>query len=450
MKFTRRGVTGLIASCALLTVAACGGPNATSSSPNSFTGQTLTLAVGPLTDNTAGYTKYYQDLVTAFHKATGATLKIEYTETNESVENQMIDRAAVSRSGPDMIYLGVTTFPTAYYSKGFASLTASDWQAVGGQGQFYPNSLKLSGPKADDLVGVPLYNVPDAMVYNTSLFKKAGIKSPPKTWNDFIADAEKINDPAHGVYGTGMDPADSTDPWKTLWFMSKQLGSDYVSKDDKTATINSPAVQSATSFWFDWNTKFHIVDPDSLTWQAPNMEAAFAKGKIGELIVQKASDIPLYEAGAVGKNFAFAPTPSIPYGMSSMPPGGTAPGTFTSADGIVIAKYAPKPLAVQFVKVALSTPIQVDQYKLTGELPVTKAAGSKVEALDPVDNKQFIASLQTQEPTPFVAAWGTVEEAMASVSSQLAAKVASGGQLSDQQVKTALAGANSSVQSQLG
>ena len=101
------------------------------------------------------------------------------------------------------------------------------------------------------------------------------------------------------------------------------------------------------SFWFDWYTKFHIVDPNSLTWQSTNMEAAFANGKIGELIVQKATDVPLYTAGAVGNNFAFAPTPSIPYGMQSLPPGGTAPGTFLSADGVGITQYASMPLALQ-------------------------------------------------------------------------------------------------------
>jgi multiple sugar transport system substrate-binding protein len=431
------------------TLAGCASSSNNNNSPGSFKGQTLSLAVDPLASNSAGFAKFYNDLANVFHQQTGATLKIENTETSESVTTEMIDRAAVSSSGPDMIYMGATVFPTAYYSNAFASLTAADWREIGGTGQFYTSELGLSGPDKNDLVGIPLYNVPDAMAYNTKLFKQAGIAHPPATWNEFIADAQKINDPSKGIYGTGMDPADSTDPWKTLWFMTRQLGGNYVSQDNKTATLNSEAVQTAMSFWFDWYAKFHIVDPHSLTWQASNMEAAFADGKIGELIVQKATDVPLYTAGAIGDNFAFAPTPSIPYGMRSLPPGGTAPGTFLSADGVAIAKYAPLPLALQFLKLYLSTKMQVLQYKLTGSLPVTIAAGKIVEAMNPKINGPFIDSLQTQQGTSFVAAWGTVEAAMASVTKSLAAEIAARGQLPGADVNSALNGANSSVQQQL-
>ena len=107
------------------------------------------------------------------------------------------------------------------------------------------------------------------------------------------------------------------------------------------------------------------------------------------------------------------------------------------------------PLALQFLKLYLSTKMQVLQYKLTGSLPVTTAAGKAVEAMDPKINKPFIESLQTQEATPFVAAWGTVENAMASASTSLAAEIASHGQLTSADITSALNGANSSVQQQL-
>lgn len=441
-----------IATCATLTaLVACSKSSSSDSKAGSFAGKTLTLAVGPLNSTSAQQAKFYKELTDAFHKATGATLKIEYIITDESVQTQLVQRAAVARSGPDMIYMGTTTFPTAYFSKAFISLTPAEWKEVGGQEQFYPNMLKMSGPNTNDLAGIPLYNVPNVLAYNTELFKKAGISGPPKTWDEFVKDAQKINDPSKGIYGTGMDPADDTDPWKTLWYLSKQYGSDYVSKDLKKATIDSNGVQAATKFWFDWYTKFHIVDPNSLTWKSPNMEAAFAKGKIGELLVQKPSYVPLYESSAIGKNFAFADIPQVPYGMSSLPEGGSAPTTVVSGDGVVVAKYAPRALVIQFLKVALSTKIQVDQYKLTGELPVTQAAGKQVEVLNPQINKPALASTEKQQPTPFVAAWGTVEAAMASVTSSLAAKIASNGgaELSQDAVKKALQGANSSVQAQL-
>ena len=234
-----RRATGVVLAAGLIGAALSGcasSSNNNNNSPGSFKGQTLSLAVDPLADNGAGFAKFYNNLASAFHQQTGATLKVESTITSGNVLTQMIDQATVSGSGPDMIYMGSTDFPTAYYSKAFASLTPQDWKEIGGTGQFYSSELGLSGPDKNDLVGVPLYNVPDTMVYNTKLFKQAGITDPPTTWNEFIADAQKINDPSKGIYGTGMDPADSFDPWKTVWFMTRQLGGNYVSPDDKTAT----------------------------------------------------------------------------------------------------------------------------------------------------------------------------------------------------------------------
>jgi multiple sugar transport system substrate-binding protein len=42
-------------------------------------------------------------------------------------------------------------------------------------------------------------------------------------------------------------------------------GGDYVSKDLKTAQFTSEEVGSAVRFWFDWATKYKIVDPNSMT-----------------------------------------------------------------------------------------------------------------------------------------------------------------------------------------
>lgn len=442
-RLRRLGAVGLVTTLMTAGAAACGSSNASGSS------KVLTLAVAPPTSNVAGWREFYADLAAAFDQQTGATLQIEYTITSESVETQMIDRAAIAGSGPDMIYMGTTVFPTAYYSKAFVTLTPADWKLAGGESQFYKGELGLSGPSESSNVGIPLYNVPHAMAYNTKLFKQAGITHPPTTWNEFISDAEKINDPSKGIYGTAMDPADTTDPWKTIWYFMRQLGGNYVSANDKTAEIDSPDVQKAVSFWFDWYTKYHIVNPNSLTWQSSNMEAAFAQGKVGEVVLQGPDDIPLYESGPVSKNFAFAPSPSIPYGLTSLPPGGSAPGTFLAGDGIAITQYAPLSLALEFAKINLSKKFQVLQYKLTGGLPVTPSAGAAVEAADPTLIKPFIQSVETQEPTPFVAAWGTIEAAMSSATSSLAADIASSGKLSSADIGSALAGANSSVQEQL-
>lgn len=441
--------TGLAVACAA-GLAACGGGSSGASGSGSNKGQKLTVELPPITAHVSAYKQYYADLAAAFKQKTGATLSFELNETTQQSEVQAIQQMAVTHQGPDLLLSAGGSNAMAYSSHAFQVLTPADWNEIGGKGQFYPNQLSMSGPSPSQYIAVPMYNVPDAMVYNTALFKAAGIKSPPTTWTQYVQDAEKINDPSKGIYGTAMDPADGEDPWKTLWFMVEQEGGSYISPDLKKATLDSAPVQKALAFWFDWDTKFHIVNPNSLTWQAPQMEAAFAAGDVGEEVVQKASDVPLYKDGKVGHEFAFAPMPKIPYGMTSLPPGGKAPGTFLSADDLLIATYASKPLALQFLKILLSDKYQLLQYKLTGQLPVTTSAGAAADKLDPSQNSVFVKNLATQQPTPFVSAWGTLEGALATVATQSASHVASSGSLTSADISSELQVANNAVQQQLG
>jgi multiple sugar transport system substrate-binding protein len=441
--------TGAAAAC-VIGLAACGSHAGGANSSGSYAGQTLTVELPPITAHTAAYNEYYKDLATAFKAKTGATLSFELNETTQQSEVQAIQQAAVTHQGPDLLLSSGGSNALAYDSHAFQVLTTADWNEIGGKSQFYPNQLSMSGPSASEEIAVPMYNVPDAMAYNTKLFKAAGITSPPTTWTQYVQDAEKINDPSKGIYGTAMDPADGEDPWKTLWFMVENYGGTYIAPDLTKATLDSTQVQQAVSFWFNWYTKYHIVNPDSLTWQGPQMEAAFANGDVGEEVVQKPSDVPLYEDGKVGKNFAFAPMPTVPYGMTSLPAGGSAPGTFLSADDLMVATYAPMPLALDFLKILLSDKFQLLQYNLTGQLPVTKSAGAQADKLNPTLNSVFIKDLGTQEPTPFVSAWGTLEGALTTVATQSAAHIASGGSLSASDISSSLTEANDAVQQQLG
>ena len=48
----------------------------------------------------------------------------------------------------------------------------------------------------------------EVLAYRTDLFETAGLKEPPKTWDEFKAYAEKLNDPANGVYGVTTMPGE--------------------------------------------------------------------------------------------------------------------------------------------------------------------------------------------------------------------------------------------------
>lgn len=64
-----------------------------------------------------------------------------------------------------------------------------------------------------DLYGIPVNNYTEGLVYNTTLFKQAGIASPPATWADLEADAKKIGALGNGDIGYVDLSAQNTGGW---------------------------------------------------------------------------------------------------------------------------------------------------------------------------------------------------------------------------------------------
>ncbi|WP_051451517.1 ABC transporter substrate-binding protein [Actinospica robiniae] len=64
-----------------------------------------------------------------------------------------------------------------------------------------------------DLYGIPVNNYDEGLVYNKTLFQKAGITSPPATWDDVEADAKKISALGPGYIGYVDLSAQNTGGW---------------------------------------------------------------------------------------------------------------------------------------------------------------------------------------------------------------------------------------------
>ena len=61
-----------------------------------------------------------------------------------------------------------------------------------------------SGTYQDKMYGMPDLSSARALFYNKDLFTKAGIAAPPKTWDEFEADAKKIQALGNGDIGYAM------------------------------------------------------------------------------------------------------------------------------------------------------------------------------------------------------------------------------------------------------
>lgn len=106
-----------------------------------------------------------------------------------------------------------------------------------------------------------LLNVANWVVfYNTAAFEKAGIAAPPTTWEELMADAEKLKaagyTPFNGPTSGGWMPF--------IWFSQLVLGTnpdDFVGLTDGTVPYDGPTVQNAFKVWGEMYAKGYFTDP---------------------------------------------------------------------------------------------------------------------------------------------------------------------------------------------
>jgi len=422
-----------------LVLAACGG--------GSSQGQTLHVLIGYNSTYPAQQRQWMQQIAGEFQKATGATIAWD-TFSSSSEEQTKLQTSIVSGSGPDVFSFGTTFVPTAQATKGFTVLTDQDWKQVGGKDRFFKQQLTMAGSSPNQSIAVPFVMRPFAMVYNKELFQKAGITTPPTTWTQFVQDAQKMTNPSAGLYGAEIDPSDSYDPWKIWWMFAEQMGGSFISQDLKTAQMNSPEAVQAVKFWFDWATTYKIVDPNSMAWKAGDATQAFANGKVGMLIMVTPTLTPTLQKSSVAGKYAFAPMPTVPYGLQQRPANGVPAATIVSGDMLAVADYSNvKDLAFKFINLVTDYQHQIQWTRTFGDLPTNVQAANSLASQDP-QTAAFIQAEAGATPTPFTGVWGPLEVSLAGVSSKLANEVATN-RYDPSHIKPLLDQANQQIQSQL-
>ena len=386
-------------------------------------GGPLNILAGQSTSFPEEQEAWLKDMSKQLQNVAGPGLEWDFYADAET-EQRKLQTAMTSGTGPDVFILGSTFVPTAVATNGFLELSGADLKKAGGTGRIFERQLTMAGVSPDKLITIPFVMRPFGMVYNTEHFEKAGISGPPKTWTEFVETAKEITDPSQNVYGAEMDPADSYDPWKILWTFTRQMGGDYVSKDLKTAQFTSEEVGSAVRFWFDWATKYKIVDPNSMTWDATNALTAFANGNVGMLIMITPNIDPTLRESKVKGKYEYAPMPTIPYGMNEIPSGGEPTPSIVSGDYLGVANYSDaQDEALQLIKLMTDYQNQLDYFEAVGDLPCNTKAVNELSAKN-ATVKTFADSENDATPTPFTGAFGPIELIMGSVSAKLGSKVA--------------------------
>jgi raffinose/stachyose/melibiose transport system substrate-binding protein len=217
--------------------------------------------------------------------------------------------------------------------------------------------------------------------YNKDLFTQAGISAPPSTWDEFLADVDKLKAKAITPISVGGSPATWTEMFWWAYLSLRECGSDIMTKATNDADWTAPCFVEAGK-----KVK-ELVDkkPFQQGFLAANWDGA--GGSAATMALQKSGMLlqgqwapGTMQANTADKkpvtwNLGWFPFPSVSGGTGAPTDG------FGGGNGFAVGKDAP-PEAVEFLKYISDKP-QADRLGAlnTGFLPVT--VGSESSVTDP-------------------------------------------------------------------
>lgn len=187
-------------------------------------------------------------------------------------------QAVASGTAPDLVNCSFTMMDS-YITSGILeplNQYTDKWDEWGNFTKEYVDMFTKDGK----VYGVPNQVAPMLFGYNKALFEEAGIKEPPKTWDEAVEVAKKINDPDNQVAGYATLAAEWTE-WFFQYYVWQAVGDLTKENEDGTAelTFTDPAVIKAAEYY--QKLKSEGVLQSDLTLKFSDLVTNFGLGKIG-------------------------------------------------------------------------------------------------------------------------------------------------------------------------
>jgi len=187
-------------------------------------------------------------------------------------------QAVASGTAPDLVNCSFTMMDS-YITSGILeplNQYTDEWDEWGNFTKEYVDMFTKDGK----VYGVPNQVAPMLFGYNKALFEEAGIKEPPKTWDEAVEVAKKINDPDNQVAGYATLAAEWTE-WFFQYYVWQGGGDLTKENEDGTAelTFTDPAVIKAAEYY--QKLKSEGVLQSDLTLKFSDLVTNFGLGKIG-------------------------------------------------------------------------------------------------------------------------------------------------------------------------
>ncbi|MFC9558639.1 ABC transporter substrate-binding protein [Agromyces sp. NPDC056965] len=354
---------------------------------------------GPVTLN---YTIWDQNQEPALREAADA-----FEEQNENVTVDItvipsadywtkIQTQLSAGSGPDVFWVNGPNFQLYASNDQLAPLDDAGIDTAD-----YPESLIDLYSYDDTLYGAPKDFDTIGVYYNKALFDQAGLAYPAAgwTWDDFVTAAEKITDPAAGVYGTAAAPYGQMTYYNTVF----QAGGEVLTDGATKSGMDTPEAAEGVQLWVDLIEKGASPTLQQLadTWPGDT----FSSGKMGMFFDGSWAAGTYSSAEAIKDVVGVAPLPAGPVSDTSVIHG-LANAASASSKNVEWAKK----LAV-FLSGEEGAQIQA---KTGTVIPAFNGTQQEwVDALPTIDAQIFLDEVANATPLPIsknTAAWMPIEE----------------------------------------
>lgn len=299
--------------------------------------------------------KFWDSFAKTYKSKYGIKLDVQIINWNDIA--QQSSTMIQNNNAPDILNINYYSS----YAKDGLLYNASQVLPSSVQSDLIP-AFKTSGTFKGKLYGFPDLSSARALFYNKTLFKQAGIASPPKTWDEFEADAKKVKALGGDKIGYAM-PLGKEEAQAEFSIWTFNNGGDWKTADGQWS-INSAKNVATLKF-----LKKLAVD-DKVTQNNPGRtnrtDGAF----------------PLFKSGKAGMIVGFGPLSAdldkakkVDYGIAPMPTNtGDAPKTYGVTDYLNAFKKPGNQQALKDFYELYYQPDQVNTFiKQEGFLPVTNS-----------------------------------------------------------------------------
>jgi multiple sugar transport system substrate-binding protein len=320
-------------------------------------------------------------------------IHVEVQQIPWTAAHEKLLTAYVGEATPDIAMLGNTWVPEFVALNSLAPLDSfADRSSEIRRSDFFEGIWKTNVVNGKTY-GIPWYVDTRLIFYRTDLLAQAGYKEFPKTWGDWVAAMKKMKLRMGSARFPLLMP---TNEWVQPVVFALNVGSPILRDGGRYGAFEKPEFRRGFDFYLSLYRQ-GLASPVSSS-QVSNLFQEFERGNIAMYISG-----PWY----IGEFKNRLDSATQKNWMTAAMPGPNGPG-FSTAGGSSLSLFAGSKHQREawLVMEYLSQPsVQLEFYRLTGDLPPRKAAWEDTTLANNKYTRAFRDQLERVMPTPQVPEW---------------------------------------------